>query len=169
MDYKDVELTDGRVVRVYSPPTVRIAGIIEKRHPRPQAPMVKETTRANKEIVMTIDDDPEYLAKLNEWNRVRNEEADEMGSLFMFKDVVPPDDWDIEAEVGDEVRYFDPDWKPREGKVGRKLDYIQWTIMDDVVNSKNVTQALRELAGIDMEEVKGNLDSFPSPLEGETA
>jgi len=167
MDHKDVELTDGRVVRVYSPPHVRISGILEKRHPRPQPLVVKETT--NKEIVMTIDDDPEYLAKLNEWNRVRNEEADELGSLFMFKDEVPPDDWDVEAEVGDEVRYFDPDWQPREGKVGRKLDYIQWTIMDDLVNSKNVTQALRELAGIDLEEVERNIDSFRGPVEGEAA
>ena len=169
MDHKDVELTDGRVVRVYSPPHVRISGILEKRHPRPQPLVVKETTKAGKEIVMTIDDDPEYLAKLNEWNRVRNEEADELGSLFMFKDEVPPDDWDVEAEVGDEVRYFDPDWQPREGKVGRKLDYIQWTIMDDLVNSKNVTQALRELAGIDLEEVERNIDSFRGPVEGEAA
>ncbi|HUX78002.1 MAG TPA: hypothetical protein VMY40_15320, partial [Anaerolineae bacterium] len=83
MDHKDIELTDGRVVRFYSPPHVRISRIVEKRHPRPQPPVVKETTKAGKEIVMTIDDDPEYLAKLNEWNRVRNEEADELGSLFM--------------------------------------------------------------------------------------
>jgi len=60
-------------------------------------------------------------------------------------------------------------WKPREGKVGRKLDYIQWTIMADVVNSMRVTDALRELAGIDMEEVARNLDSFPGEVEGETA
>jgi len=169
MDYKDVELTDGRVERVYSPPHVRIGAILDKRYPRPQPPVVEETTKAGKKIVMTIDDDPEYLAKLNEWNRVRNEEADELGSLFMFKDEEPPDDWDVEAEVGDEVRYFDPDWKPREGKVGRKLDYIQWTIMADVVNSMRVTDALRELAGIDMEEVARNLDSFPGEVEGETA
>jgi len=169
MDYKDIELTDGRGVRVYSPPHVRISGILEKRHPRPQPEAVTEKNKVGKEFVTLLDKDPAYLAKLNEWNRVRNEEADELGSLFMFKDVVPPEDWDVEAEVGDEVRYFDPDWQPREGKVGRKLDYIQWTIMDDLVNSKNVTDALRELAGIDLEEVARNLDSFPSSVEGETA
>ena len=169
MDYKDVELTDGRVVRVYSPPTVRIGGILDKRYPRPQAPVVKETTKGNKEIVMTIDDDPAYLEALNEWNRVRNEEADELGSLFMFKDVEVPEDWDIEAEVGEKVCYFDPHWKPREGRVGRKLDYIQWTIMADVVNHARVYNALRELAGIDMEEVARNLESFPGEVEGEAA
>ena len=169
MDYKDIELTDGRVVRVYSPPHVRISGIVEKLLPRPQPEAVTERNKVDKEFVTFLDKDPAYLAKLNEWNQARNEKADELGSLFMFKDEEPPEDWDVEAEVGDEVRYFDPDWQPREGKMGRKLDYIQWTIMDDVLNSMHVTEALRELAGIDLEEVKRNLDSFRGPVEGETA
>lgn len=169
MDYKEVTLTDGRTVRVYRPPTRRIIAIVEKRHPRPQPPVVEETTATGKKIVMRIDDDPDYLAKLNEWSQIVNEETDELGSLFMLKDEEPPDDWDVETEVGDEVRYFDPDWQPREGKIGRKLDYIQWNIMGDVVNSMHITQALRELSGIDLEEVERNLESFPGPVEREGA
>lgn len=169
MNYKDVELTDGRTVRVYRPPTRRIIDIVEKQHPRPQPPTVTETTGPGKEIVMRIDDDPAYLAELEQWDELVREKTDEMGSLFMFKDVTPPDDWNLETEVGDEVRYFDPDWEPREGRIGRKLDYIQWNILGDVVDGMNVFDALREMSGIDLEGVASNEASFRGQVEGKAA
>ena len=166
MNYKDVTLGDGRVVRVYRPPTRRIIGIVEKQHPRPQPPVVTETTKAGKEISMAIDDDPAYLQKLDEWNRLVNEKTDEMGALFMLKDVVVPDDWDVMVEVGEKILIFDPDWKPHDGPMGRKLDYIQWDILGDLMNSAKITDALRELSGIDLEEVESNEASFRGDMEG---
>ena len=169
MNYKDVTLLDGQVVRVYRPPTRRIIDMVEKQNPRPQAPVVKEKTATGKEIVMRIDDDPAYLEALDKWNQLVNEKTDEMGSLFMFKDLVVPDEWSVEEAVGAEARFFDPDWAPREGEMGRKLDYIQWTVLGDVMNAARVTDALRELSGIDLEEVERNEASFRDQVEGPTS
>lgn len=163
--YKDVELANGRTVRVYRPPTRRIIALVEKQHPRPQVPIITETTKAGKEISMRIDDDPVYLAAVREWEEFTAERIDQMGSLFMFKDEEVPEDWDVEAEIGAEVRFFDPTWEPREGAVGRKLDYIEWNILGDIVNSQKVTNALAELSGIDLEEVAANEASFRGQVE----
>jgi hypothetical protein len=165
--YKDVELTDGRTVRVYRPPTRRIIALVEKQHPRPAAPVITEKNATGREITMVIKDDPAYLAALSEWEALTAEKIDQMGSLFMFKDIEVPEDWDIEAVVGAEVRFFDPEWAPREGTVGRKLDYIEWNILGDIVNSQKVTNALAELSGIDLEEVAANEASFRGQVEGE--
>jgi len=165
MNYTDVELLDGRTVHTHRPPTRRIIDRVEKLYPRPQPPIVTEKA-ATKEISMSIDDDPTYLRELAEWERLTNEKVDEMGSLCMFKDLDVPDDWDVEEAVGAEMRFFDPDWAPREGPMGRKLDYIQWDILGDVMNSHRVTEALRELSGIDLEEVERNEASFRDQVEG---
>jgi len=165
--YKDLQHPDGRTVRVYRPPTRRIIALVEGKHPRPQPPVITEKTVTGKEASMRIDDDPAYLARLAEWEALTAEKIDQMGSLFMFKDEVPPDDWDVEAEVGAEVRFFDPEWAPREGPMGRKLDYIEWNILGDIVMSQQITNALAELSGIDLAEVLANEASFRGEVEGE--
>jgi hypothetical protein len=166
--YRDTEFTDGRTVRVHLPPTRRIIAIVEKQNPRPQPPVITEKTATGREISMRIDDDPIYLAALAEWEEFITEEIDRMGSLFMFKDEEVPDGWDVEAEVGAEVRYFDPTWAPREGAVGRKLDYIEWDLLADVENSRRVTSKIAEMSGIDLEEVTANEASFRDQMEEST-
>lgn len=167
--YRDVELTDGRTVRVYQPPTRRLISIAEKQHPRPQPPVITEKTATGKEISMKIEDDPAYQAELAQWEEFTAERIDQMGSLFMFKDLEVPKGWDVESAVGAEVRFFDPNWQPREGAMGRKLDYIEWVILGDVVNSQRVTNAVAEMTGIDMQEVLANEASFRSQVEEPTA
>lgn len=160
MHYKEVEFDGIGTVRVYAPPTRRILSILEKKHPRPAVPIARETTATGKEIEMRIEDDPAYLAKVIEWEELINEEADRMGSLFMFKDLTVPEGWSAEEEVGAEVHFFDPDWKPEEGDVGRKLDYIQWVVLGPLKNQVRLTDALRELSGIDLDEVNANEATF---------
>ena len=167
--YKDVELLDGRTVRVYRSPTRRIVEIAEKQLPRPQAPMVKETLATGKEVTMRIEDDPQYLADLAAWEKLINEKVDEVGALFVLKDELPPEDWDVTAAVGEEVLYFDPDWKPREGKIGRRLDYLEWVILGHSVDAMRILNAQRELSGIDLEGVAANEASFRGEVEGETS
>jgi len=166
--YAEVELVDGRMVRVYRTPNRRIIAMVEKKFPRPEPPVVTETTAQGKEVSMVITDNPEYIAALAQWEETMAQEVDMLGSLFMFKDVKVPDDWDIEAEVGTEVRFYDSEWQPRDGPMGRKLDYIEWSIMGDVANSQRVLNALVELAGIDSEEVASNEASFRDNVEGAT-
>jgi len=163
--YRDIELIDGRTVRLYRPPYMRIQENVRKRLPEPQPPVVTETTKAGKDITMTLKNDPDYLAAHEAWDRQFDEEVDKMGSLFMFKDEEVPEDWDVEAEVGAEMRYFDPDWAPREGPIGRKLDYIQWSILEIGDNVGLVTRTLAEMSGIDLREVAANEASFPDQVE----
>ena len=168
-NYKDVELTDGRTVRVYRPPTRRIMEIVSKKYPEPLPEWVKEEGVTGKEFATRLDNDPAYLAAHEAWTNLVNEEVDKRGSLFMFKDENPPDDWDVMAAVGENVLFFDPDWKPSEGKIGRKFDYIQWSILGDIVNSMRILDAQRELSGIELEEVAANEASFRPEVEGETS
>ena len=167
--YRDVELTDGRTERVYRPPYSRIHANVRKRLPEPMPPVITATNVTGREISgPPLVDDPTYRAEHALWEELRNEEVDKMGSLFMFKDLKVPADWDVEAVAGAEMRYFDPDWAPREGVIGRKLDYIQWDILADDENAMRVIDKVKEMVGIDLQEVDANVASFQSEVAGET-
>lgn len=177
--FKEVELTDGRTVKVYRPPYSRIHANVRKRLPepeRPEVPMVSErTVTGGMSRPMPIPSDPEYLAAVErwrqehaEWQERYNEEVDRMRALFVLKDVEVPQDWDVEQEVGEEMRFFDPEWEPTPGAMGRKLDYIMWAIMGDALDANRITNAEAELSGIDMEEVDANEASFQSRVERAT-
>ena len=167
--YRDVELNDGRTVRVYRPPYSRIHANVAKRFPEPLPPVITATNVTGREIPgPPLVDDPTYREEHARWEETRNEAVDQMGSLFMFKDLEVPDGWDVEAVAGAEMRYFDPDWAPREGVIGRKLDYIQWDILADDENAMRVIRAVGEMTGIDVQEVEANLASFRSEVAGET-
>jgi hypothetical protein len=176
--YTEVELVDGRVVRVYRPPYTRLHANLRKRFPepiKPDVPMVSErTVTGGMSKPMPIPDDPDYLAAVERWEQAHaewqekyNDELDSMRALFVLKDVEVPDDWDVEAEVGEEMRFFDPEWEPTPGPMGRKLDYIQWDIMGDAVDANRITTAEAELSGIDIEEVQANEASFRNQVERE--
>jgi hypothetical protein len=167
MQYRDVELTDGRTVRVYPPPTIKIEAILARKYPDVQAPVVTERTKSGTEISMEITTDPEYLRKKAEVEANRDAEREELNWLFVLRGEEPPSDWDIERDQGEIIRYSDPDWKPRKGKVGKKLDYIEWDILADVGNASRITDSLRDMAGIDQEVVAQVTETFPDQVEGE--
>jgi len=167
MQHRDVELTDGRTVRVYPPPTIRIETILARKYPDPQAPIVTETTRSGTTISMEIVTDPEYLKAKADTEAKKDEEREELNWLFTLRDEEPPKEFDIERQQGDVIRYSDPDWKARKGKVGRKLDYIEWDILADVGNASKITDAMRDMAGISQEVVAQVTESFPGEMEGE--
>ena len=166
--YKDIELTGSRKVRVYIPPTHRIIAMVEKKYPKPQVPIVTDTTVTGKEISMPVPHDPAYQAELAEWEALTADEIDRRSSLFIFKDLEVPDDWDVEAEIGEIVRLDEPDWKPTPGILGRKRDYIQWELLNSSQDALLVQQAIAEMSGINLEEVQANEASFRVEVEGET-
>jgi len=110
-----------------------------------------------------------YLTKVAKVEELRDKKGTEMMWLFTLRDIKPPDGWNILADLGDEILYYAPDWEVREGKVGKKLDYIEWVVLADGANVKIVNAAINELAGISEEEVKQNEKSFPGEVEGEAA
>ena len=166
--FKEVELVNGTTVNVYRVPDRRVYAIVEKQHPKPLPPIRSDKTATGRTITMQIDDDPEYLQALAQWEETANNEVEKVGALFTFKDLQVPKKWDVEAEYGTEARYFDPEWAPREGEMGRKLDYIEWEILGDAVNALRVIRAREELSGIDMAEVNANEASFRGQVEGPT-
>jgi len=170
-EFQEVELTNGETVRVYRSPTQRILAMVEAKDPEPVVPIVTETNVTGRSISMSVPTDPDYVQALKEWNERkpgRDDEIEQLEALFMLKDLKVPENWDIEVEVGEEARFFDPDWAPREGAMGRKLDYIQWVILGDSVNAYRIQNARAELSGIDMQEVQAVTASFRDQVEGST-
>jgi len=166
--FKDIVLSDGTEVRVYIPPTQRIIAMVEQKYPKPQVPIVTDTTVTGKEISMPKPDDATYLADLAEWEMQTADEINKRSALFVFRDVHVPDDWDVEAEVGELVRLDEPDWEPTPGEMGRKRDYIQWELLNNAQDALLVQQTLAELSGINLAEVQANEASFRREVEGET-
>lgn len=165
MKYKDVELSDGRTVRVHRPPNQRIHFIVTKRYPYKSNPIRKEKTASGNEIAIEIVDDPETIAHNEEMDAHRRDLADELSFLSAFKDLDIPDDFDLLAEYGDLIEHSGLDVTPREGKHGRKLDYVEWDLMGDTGNAARISDALAELCGINLEVADLIGESFPSPME----
>ena len=125
---------------------------------------------------MTIWDDPNYLEAHKRWEEVDvpawnaevAQETDRRGTLFMFKDLEVPEDWDIEEEVGAIVRLDDPTWEPTPGELGRKRDYIQWELLVDQDDALLVQVTLMELGGMSQEAIAAFLASFRNQVAGET-
>lgn len=175
--YKEVELLSVGKVRVYLPPNMKIHAMMQKRHPLPPQPTMKVPLVTPKDEpkqyeTLLIAKGPEFDAWEAECDGVRETiatEEDEQFYLFALKDVKVPDAFDIEAEYGELIRYKNETWEPRTGKIGRKLDYLEWVVMgysDDMVA---VTRALDELTGISQEVVDDVKATFPGDVEGSSA
>jgi len=171
-EYKDVELVNGTVVRVYRPPTSRFVSMVSEKDPKPVVPVVTEVVKSGRQIEWPVPDDPDFVKALQEWRErgpKRQEEIDQLEALSMLKDVEVPKGWDVEEAFGDIARFYDEDWQPRAGPTGRKLDYIQWELLSNIVDAERVQSAVLELAGIDMAEVQAIQASFRPTVEGETS
>lgn len=176
---KVVTFSNGMEVRIHVPPRV-IRELVEAAFPKPpepEPPVRSDTTVTGKVISMTIWDDPAYLKAHERWEEVDVpeweskviQETDRRGTLFMFKDLEVPEDWDIEAEIGPIIRMDDPDWEPTPGELGRKRDYIQWELLVDQEDLMLVQTTLMELAGMSEEGIAGFLKSFQRQVEREAS
>lgn len=147
--------------------------MVQKRFPLPPQPRmdVKLATAKGQPAeyeTLLIAEGPKFDAWEAECDGVREtirEEEDEQSYLFALKDVKVPDEFDIESEYGDMIRYKSPNWKPRIGKIGRKLDYLEWIVMGYSDDAVMVSQALNELAGISQEVVDDVKATFPGDVE----
>lgn len=151
--------------------------MVQKRFPLPEQPTmeVELATAKNspKEYeTLLIAEGPKFDEWKAECDGIREtirEEEDEQSYLFALRDVKVPDEFDIESEYGDMIRYKSPNWKPRAGKIGRKIDYLEWVVMGYSDDAVIVSQALNELAGISQEVVDDVKSTFPGDVEEPTA
>ena len=64
-----------------------------------------------------------------------------------------------------ELAYIDPDWKPRKGDQGRKLDYIEWELLRAPGDHQKVVAAIGDLAMIPEGAVDAVEDTFQGDVE----
>lgn len=159
-----ITLSTGETIELrHIPPGLR--DIINLRLPLPDVPIVETETAAGSILRMAIEDDPDYLAECAVVGERRNKAWHEGYVLTALKNLKVPDDFDMEAEWGDELRYFDPDWEPRQGKMGRKLDYIEFSLSSGDLNI--VSDTINEMMGIDTEVIDAIEDSFRGDVQEE--
>lgn len=166
MSYKDITLSSG-TIRVHSVPP-KIHQIVEKRLPLPDPPIVETVTATGATIRTQILDDSDHLAIVAEIEAKRDDLFSEMYMLMALREVTVPEDFDAETLV-ETLQYADPDWKPREGPAGKKLDYIEWELLADTDDYGLVTDIIAKLSGVDTEEVEAVEASFPGNMEGQAS
>ena len=162
-EYKEVELLSIGKTRVYLPPNTKIATMLRKKYedrypPQPVKMLRKATPKGAPPEFEPIKqmDGPEFEAWQKEKEAIDNERWDEANSLnflFSLRDVEVPDGFDADAQFGDEARFIDPDWAPRSGKLGIKLDYIEWVVLANSHDQNVVSEAMNQLLGLDQEVV----------------
>jgi hypothetical protein len=116
-----------------------------------------------KETILLVEG-PEFDAWKGECDAIdaaRFEEINDYNYLYALKGVEVPDSFDVEGDIGDFARMIDESWKPRPGKNGRKLDYLEWVVLGTSDDSVAVSNAVDELMGISQEVVDDVKDSFP--------
>lgn len=164
---KVITLASGEELEVCSPP-LNAWDLAKRRYPIPKPPEVEEKVASGSTVIIQIVDDPDYLAEKEKITQLQKDLYDEVCALGSLRRVIVPDDFDAETEFGDIFRYADPDWKPREGRGGRKLDYIDHVFLTNTKDIMVVQEAMSELMGIDPEEVNSIQESFRDNLEGQT-
>ena len=167
-NFKDVQLTSGVTVRVHAPPSSKLYWMVAAKYPELTPPVV-ESDSVGGPIKMIIEDDPTYLAGVKAREANIATETNEVTTLFALKDETPPEDFDIDAEYGDLIRLADEKWEPRAGKMGRKLDWIEWELLGNPSDTAMVQVTITELISVNMEVVSAIGDSFQSRVEGKTA
>jgi hypothetical protein len=176
MDYKEVELLSIGTVRVYIPPNTKISTMLRKKYakrypPQPvkMLPLATPKGQAPQSEPIKQNDGPEFDAWRKECDQIDDDrwaELNDLNFLFSLKDVVVPDGFDVEAQFGEEARFIDPEWEPKEGKFGRKMDYLDWVVLGNSTDQTTVTNAMNQLLALDQEVVNDVKDGFPDTVEG---
>ena len=168
MNYRDVKLNDGQIVRVYMPPAVKISAVVSKKYPIPDAPIVEVKTVTGEVERIQVMDDPAYLELKAKQETAQRKETDEWYYLYALRDVKVPDSFDVEV-YRDLALMENPDWQPRTDVRGRKLDYFEWELLGDPSNYNRIQNALLQMMSIDEEIVDLIEDSFRSDVAGAAA
>lgn len=167
-NFKDVQLTSGKTVRVYAPPSSKLYWMVAAKYPELAPPVVESKTVTGETIKMIIEDDPDYLVDVKAREDRITAETNEATTLFALKDEMPPGEFDIESTYGELIRVVDEKWEPRAGKMGQKLDWIEWELLGNPSDTAIVQVTITELISVNMEVVSAIGDSFQSRVEGKT-
>jgi hypothetical protein len=166
MEDNTITLSTGETIELcHIPPGLR--DVINRRHPMPEPPIVETETATGNVIRTMIEDDPEYLAECTRVEARRNQAWNEGYTIASLKNVTVPDNFNMEDEWGEELRFLDPDWQPRQGKIGRKLDYIEFVLCANVSDMNTISDKINKMMGIDTEVIESIEDSFRGDIQDE--
>jgi hypothetical protein len=157
---KEVKLSTGVTVTVASVPQ-KVYDVVRMKHPDPPVPTVQgdlmgEAFRRENR------DDAGYQQALRLVEQQRQMAWAEAMLLFGLPDVEVPDNWQPPLC---ELAYIAPDWKPRDGQQGRKLDYIEWELLRNPLDHQKVIATINALAIVPEEAVDAIEDTFPGDVE----
>ena len=156
-----VTLSTGIEIEIATPPVFRVYDLADKMYPPPDPPVVEDTTVTGETIRMEIVDDPGYLAEVEVQEARHRKAIDELSILLALRSVEVPEDFDV-MEFSSELQYMDPDWKPRDGEMGQKLDYIEFVLLAAPRDQLLVQEIVNDMCAIDQEEIAQVADSFRS-------
>ena len=170
MQGKEITLSTGETVFVATMPQ-KMGDILRKQYPDPPIPIKEDTSHptATDEPVFYEDaKDPEYLLEVATVTAQRNLKWGEGQLLFGLPHIKVPEGWEPPAE---DIQYFDPDWQPRLGEKGRKIDYIEWELLKNPMDMTLFFMTINELTGVEeeLEEAADAVEaSFQGDLEGKS-
>lgn len=165
---RQLKLSTGRVVTVYPVPQNVYSRLI-KQFPYPPIPVTEvpgKDTATGEAMRLVRHKDPEYNRQCEEIDQVRMAHWSERQMLWGLRDEWPPEDWEAPTEL---LQYEDPNWQPRPGKFGQKLDWIELDLLAASGDMTRVINAINELAGVDEELTQAIEETFRGPLAGEAA
>lgn len=157
---KEVTLSSGIVVKAVPVPQ-KVYDVIRVRYPDPPVPVVEGDLMGEK-YRKEVTDDADYLRELAAAEQSRQLAWAEAMLLFGLPEVTVPDDWQPPV---DDIQYIDPDWLPREGVRGGRLDYIEWELLTTIEDERKVIVTLNELSMVSGEATDAIEDSFQGDLE----
>ena len=159
---KQVTLSTGVTVTV-APVPQKVYDVIRMKHPDPPVPILGSDKTATGEVLKYENrKDPDWQQAMRDAEQARRIAWAEAMFLFGLPDVEAPDNW---APPVAELAYIAPEWKPREGDQGRKLDWIEWELLRTPGDHTLVIDAINDLAMIPDEAVDAVEDTFPGDVE----
>jgi len=160
---KQVTLSTGITVTV-APVPQKIYDVIRMRHPDPPVPVLESDATATGEPMRYENrKDPDYQQALRDAEQARRKAWAEAMLLFGLPEVAAPDEW--EGPPVAELSYLAPEWKPREGDQGRKLDWIEWELLRTPGDHGKVVDAINELADVPEEATDAVEATFRGDVE----
>lgn len=131
--------------------------------PMPKPPVLMVDSVAGHQEPWSNAEDPQYKADLAEAQAARGKLASEFTVLYALPDVQVPDDEEWFAPLAD------LGLKHRDGKRGRKLDYIQFYLLASNADWEVLWSAISDLTYVKEERIAAHESSFRDNGERTTA
>jgi len=169
MSSKKVTFPSGKKATIYSVPQ-KFYDEIRMAFPDPPVPVIEldpSKIAGGGRALFKDHDDPDYQAACEEVAQKRRTKWLERLMYRGLKDVRPPKDWQVSEVQIEEARYFteDSDWQPRQGKIGRVLDYIQYEFFESPGDSMFFMDVVNELSDVPEEATDAIEATFRSDVE----